>query len=364
MDKRIVFGVITMVAVATSMFGQSAIPFKLGTFEQNGRAFVGIVIKDAFVMDLAQASAALKSPASKVAAPIDMKDLIARYDTEVRARIGEILANRKQLEAGGRPAFVYDLKSLKTLPPIMYPMTMLNVAVNYRAHAAEMAGGAPQAGGPAPGDALPGTTSAPGIWERKPDDKRWNPYMFMKTPSIVIADGEAIRLPIGRTNIDWECELGVVVGRTADHVPSERAREYIFGYTLENDVSDRGGRGDTRHGSDWVIGKNHDTFAPMGPFIVPKEFVPNPQRLQVKFTLNGQVMQDANTSLMIHSVDELVSYGSHILSLRPGDVIATGSPAGVGSARKPPIFFKAGDVSVCSYDGIGTLSNPIVAPSR
>ena len=362
--SRLVKTIAAMVVLmgATSVFGQTPVPFKLGTFEQNGRPFVGVVIKDTFVMDLAQASAALKAPASKIAAPTDMKDVIARWDTGVRARIGEILANRKQLEAGGPPAFMHDIKSLKTLPPIMYPTTMLNVAVNYRAHGAEMAAGAPQAGGPAPGDALPGTTSAPGIWERKPDDTRWNPYMFFKSPTIVIANGEPIRMPIGRTSIDWECELGVVVGRTADHVPVDRAREYIFGYTLENDVSDRGGRGDTRHGSDWVLGKNHDTFAPMGPFIVPKEFVPDPQNLNVKFTLNGQVMQDANTSFMIHTVNELISYGSNIITLRPGDVIATGSPAGVGSARKPPIFFKPGDTSVCTYEGIGTLTNPIVAP--
>ena len=351
-----------VLAACTIVIGQNATPFKLGTFDQNGRAFVGVVLKDAIVIDLAQASAALKAPAAKVAAPTDMKDLIARYDAGVRARIGEVLANTKPLEGTGRPSFVHDLTAVKTLPPIMYPTTMLNVAVNYRAHAAEMAGGVPQAGGPAPGDALPGTTSAPGIWERKPDDKRWNPYMFFKSPTIVIANGEAIRLPVGRTSIDWECELGVVLGRTADHVPIDRAGDYIFGYTLENDVSDRAGRGDTRHGSDWVLGKNHDTFAPMGPFIVPKEFVPNPQNLQVKFTLNGQVMQDANTSLMIHSIPELVSYGSNILTLRAGDVLATGSPAGVGSARNPPIFFKAGDVSVCTYEGIGTLTNPIVAP--
>jgi 2-keto-4-pentenoate hydratase/2-oxohepta-3-ene-1,7-dioic acid hydratase in catechol pathway len=349
-------------AAATSVFGQNATPFKLGTFDLNGRTFVGVVLKDSAVIDLAAASAALKTPA-KVAMPADMKDLIVRYDDGVRARIGEILANAKQWEVGGRPAFLHPLKAVRTLPPIMYPTTMLNVAVNYRAHAAEMAGGATtQAGGAAQGDALPGTTSAPGIWERKPDDKRWNPYMFFKSPTIVIADGEAIRMPIGRTSIDWECELGVVLGRAADHVPADRASEYIFGYTLENDVSDRAGRGDTRHGSDWVIAKNHDTFAPMGPFIVPKEFVPNPQNLQVKFTLNGEVMQDANTSLMIHTVNELVSYGSHILTLRPGDVLATGSPAGVGSARNPPIFFKAGDLSVCTYEGIGTLTNPVVAP--
>jgi 2-keto-4-pentenoate hydratase/2-oxohepta-3-ene-1,7-dioic acid hydratase in catechol pathway len=349
-------------AAATTVFGQNAMPFKLGTFDLNGRTFVGVVLKDSAVIDLAAASAALKTPA-KVAMPADMKDLIARYDDGVRARIGEILANAKQWEVGGRPAFLHPLKAVRTLPPIMYPTTMLNVAVNYRAHAAEMAGGAAtQAGGAAQGDALPGTTSAPGIWERKPDDKRWNPYMFFKSPTIVIADGEAIRMPAGRTSIDWECELGVVIGRTADHVSIESARTHIFGYTLENDVSDRGGRGDTRHGSDWVLGKNHDTFAPMGPFIVPKEFVKDPQNLPVRFTLNGQLMQDANTSLMIHSVDELVSYGSNILTLRPGDVLATGSPAGVGSARKPPIFFKPGDVSVCTYDGIGTLTNPIVAP--
>ena len=350
------------VAAGATLLGQTGTPFKLGTFDLNGRTFVGVVMKDAVVMDLAEASAALKTPAAKVAMPADMKDLIARWDNGVRARIGEILANTKQLEAAGKPAFVHPLKSVKTLPPIMYPATMLNVAVNYRAHGAEMAGGGAQAGGVAQGDALPGTTSAPGIWERKPDDKRWNPYMFFKSPTVVIADGEAIRLPVGRTNIDWECELGVIIARTADHVSVENARQFIFVYTLENDVSDRGGRGDTRHGSDWVIAKNHDTFAPMGPFIVPKEFVPNPQNLPVKFTLNGQLMQDANTSFMIHTVDEIVSYASNILTLRPGDVLATGSPAGVGSARKPPIFFKAGDLSVCTYEGIGTLTNPVVAP--
>jgi 2-keto-4-pentenoate hydratase/2-oxohepta-3-ene-1,7-dioic acid hydratase in catechol pathway len=352
------FAAIAMVCFTVNFYAQSPMPFKLGTFEQGGKAFVGIVVKDSIVIDIAQASAALKSPVSKVQAPVDMKDLIDRYDKGVRARIGEILANTKPLEPG-RPAYVYDLKAVTTRPPVMYPTTMLNVAVNYRAHAAEMSG-APAAGGPAPGDALPGTTSAPGIWNRKPDDKRWNPYMFMKSPSVVIADGESIRLPMGREQIDWECELGVVIGRIADHVSVERAADYIFGYTLENDVSDRGGRGDARHGSDWVIGKNHDTFAPMGPFIVPKEFVTDPQNLPVKFTLNGKLMQDANTSLMIHTVVEQVSYGSHILTLRPGDVIATGSPAGVGSARKPPIFFKAGDVSVCTYEGIGTLTNAVV----
>ena len=147
-------------------------------------------------------------------------------------------------------------------------------------------------------------------------------------------------------------------------MPIADAERYIFGYTLQNDVSDRQGRGDTRFGgSDWLIGKSHDTFAPLGPFIVPKEFVRNVKNLPVKFTLNGQLMQDANTSLMIHDVFEQIVYGSNILTLQPGDVIATGSPAGVGSARTPPIFLKDGDRAVCTYEGVGTLTNPVAGPT-
>jgi 2-keto-4-pentenoate hydratase/2-oxohepta-3-ene-1,7-dioic acid hydratase in catechol pathway len=287
----------------------------------------------------------------------------------VRDRIYAIV--KSVAAAPSRPAYVHDLAALKVLPPIM-PGTLLNAAVNYRAHGEEMArrdgGASPGLGGsgrgaaPPAGSATPGTRSAPGIWERRADDTRWNPYLFLKATSAIIADGEAIRIPAGRTQIDWECELGVVIGRPASRVPVDRAREYIFGYTLENDVSDRGGRGDTRHGSDWLIAKSHDTFAPMGPFIVPREMVADPQKLAVTFTLNGQLMQNANTSLMIHNVYEQVSYASHITTLRPGDVIATGSPAGVGSARTPPIYLKAGDLAVCSYEGIGTLRNPVVGP--
>lgn len=345
--------------------GQGQQPFKLGTFEREGRPFVGIVLSDTVVIDVAAANVAIRTPTAKVVSPTDMKDLISRYDQGLRDRIREIV--RIAGAAANRPPYVYDLTAVKTLPPIMYPTTMINVALNYREHATEMAGlnsGPPalQVGAPAPGTATPGTRSAPGIWERAAADTRWNPYMFMKSPSAVIANGEAIRLPVGRDQIDWECELGVVIGRTASRVPLGQANDHIFGYTIENDVSDRGGRGDDRYGSDWLIGKSHDTFAPMGPFIVPKEFAGDPRKLVVKFTLNGQLMQNATTALMIHDVFDQVTYASNILTLRPGDVIATGSPAGVGSARKPPIFFKAGDVSVCTYEGIGTLTNPVIGP--
>ena len=353
--------VVLVGAAATALSAQApaTAPFKLGTFERQGTPFVGVVLGDSRVIDLAAASAAV-TPASTVAAPRDMKDLIARYDQGVRDRIRELVARANSAGTAGLP-WVVDVSSLKILPPIMYPQTMLNMAVNYREHALEMGGANTSPTGP--GAALPGTRSAPGIWERQATDTRWNPYLFTKLPSAVIAAGEPIRLPRGRTQIDWECELGLVIGARASQVGVDQARDHIFGYTLENDVSDRGGRGDSRHGGDWLIAKSHDTFAPMGPFIVPKEFVPDPHKLKVTFRLNGQLMQDANTSLMIHSVFEQVSYASHILTLRPGDVIATGSPAGVGSARNPPIFFKAGDTAECTNEGVGTRRTPVVGPS-
>jgi 2-keto-4-pentenoate hydratase/2-oxohepta-3-ene-1,7-dioic acid hydratase in catechol pathway len=338
--------------------------FKLGTFERQGRTFVGIVLRDSLVIDYAAADKAVPAKA-RIVVPADMKDLIARYDAGVRDRIVEIV--NVAAAANPMPPYVLPLTAVRTMPPIMYPATMLNAAVNYREHGAEMdrreakSASPPPATTTAPGDALPGTATVPGIWERRADDTRWNPYMFLKASSAVIADGEAIRIPPGRTQIDWECELGVVVGRTSSRVPLAQARSHIFGYTLEQDISDRGGRGDSRYGSDWLIGKSHDTFAPLGPFIVPKEFVPAVQKTRVRFTLNGQVMQDADTSLMIHNVEELLAFASSIVTLRAGDVLATGSPAGVGSARTPPVFLKAGDKTSCTYDGVGTLSNPVMA---
>jgi 2,4-didehydro-3-deoxy-L-rhamnonate hydrolase len=323
-------------------------PFKLGTFDAQGRTFVGAVVDDAIVIDLNAAVTALRRPAAS--APRDMRDLIARYDRGGRDLVVAAIAGT----ASGTPTtFAIELSKVRTLAPVM-PITMMNAAVNYYEHAAEMAGGSAAATAPPPG-----TESVPGLWERRPDDKRWNPYLFLKAPAAIIGSGEAIRIPPAREQIDWECEMAVVIGKPADHVPAAQAREHVFGYTVHVDVSDRSGQRSTRFGSDWLVGKSHPTFAPLGPFIVPKEFVPDPQKLKITYTLNGKVMQDADTSLMVHSVDELVAYASNILQLQPGDVINTGSPAGVGYARKPPIFLKAGDKSSCTYASVGTLINPV-----
>jgi 2-keto-4-pentenoate hydratase/2-oxohepta-3-ene-1,7-dioic acid hydratase in catechol pathway len=286
-----------------------------------------------------------------------MKDLIARYDG-LRSRIIEIV----RTVGDTRPAYVHDVGSLKILPPIMYPTTMLNVAVNYREHDLEMARRQGDGRTATAGEAPAGTTSATGIWERKASDTRWNPFMFAKLPAAIVAQNEPVRLPAGRTQIEWECELGVVIGRTAARVGEAQAMDYVFGYTLQNDMSDRGGRGDTRFGSDWLITKNHDTFAPMGPFITPKEFVRDVGNLGMRFVLNGELLQEGTTAQMIHTVPEQIVYASNIVTLRPGDVIATGTPPGVGSARTPPILLKAGDRMECSYEGVTPLTNPVVAP--
>jgi len=340
--------------------GRAETAFKLGTFARDGRPLLGLVLEDRRVVDIAAANGALqrRHPDWKaLAMPSDMTALIEHYEDGLRERLHAIAG--ETAVATPRPGYVHDLKALKVRPPVR-PETMLNAAVNYTEHEVEMRRGPGAAASPAAPPA-PTPQSAPGLWQRRPDDTRHTPYLFLKPRTAVIADGEAIRIPPGRERIDWECELAVVVGRKGHHVPVERAREHVFGYTLEHDVSDRGGRGDARHGSDWLVGKGHDTFAPLGPFIVPKEFVPDPHRLGIRFTLSGTRMQDSTTAHMTHTVDEMLHYASNILTLRPGDVISTGSPAGVGSARNPPIFMKPGDVAVCTIDGIGTLTNPVAA---
>jgi 2,4-diketo-3-deoxy-L-fuconate hydrolase len=342
-------------AVAMAMVGamagtsaQVATPYKLGMFEQNGRQFVGMVIQnDTMVIDLSRGN---------VNAPATLKQLIAAWDAGMGTRLASLAAS----SAAKPPAFSMPIKQVKTLAPIPDPTVLLNAAVNYSEHGIEMTGQATTA---ASADKVDPKVALgiPSYWNRKPGDPRQNPYYFLKAAGTITGNGDPIILPKGRTQIDWECELNIVIGKTAKYVKAENAAEYIFGYTLDNDVSDRGGRADGRHGSDWVLGKSHDTFFPMGPYVVPRQFVPNPQKLPIKFSLSGKLMQDSNTDRMTHTVFELVEYASHLMTLRPGDLISSGSPAGVGTARGTPIYFKDGDTSTCTIEGIGTLENPVRA---
>lgn len=333
-------GVVAALSVPSAQRPREPTPYKLGTFaDDSNRTFVGLVLFDKVVMDLSRADPSL---------PRDMKSLVQRYPAPRLASLASAIGT-----TGDRQPFVHEVASLRTLPPVM-PQNILNAAVNYTEHALEMAGRSVNIVRP-PGAAP--TEGIPGIWPRKPGDTRHNPYVFPKMVGAVVGNGDTIRLPPGRDRVDWECELAIVIGQPASRVPVERAKDVIFGYTLQNDVSDRAGRPDGRHGSDWFIGKSHDTFAPLGPYIVPKAFVPDPQKLPITFTLSGKVMQDSSTERMTHDVYEMVSYVSHVMTLQPGDIISTGSPAGVGAARN--VFMKSGDTSVCSIGGIGTLTNPV-----
>jgi 2-keto-4-pentenoate hydratase/2-oxohepta-3-ene-1,7-dioic acid hydratase in catechol pathway len=345
---RIALGGVIAMALAlgpatTHTTAQTATPYKLGMFEQSGRTFVGLVIQnDTQVIDLSRAG---------VGAPATLKQLIAGWDAKIGAQLASLAA---------KPSNTIPVAQLKHLPPIPDPSVLLNAAVNYSEHGVEMTGQATVAASAEKVDPKV-ARGIPSYWTRKPGDARHNPYYFMKAPVAITGHGDPIILPKGRTQIDWECELNIVIGRTAKYVKAENAADYIFGYTLDNDVSDRGGRADGRHGSDWVLGKSHDTFFPMGPYIVPRQFVPNPMKLPIKFSLSGKLMQDSNTDRMTHNVYELVEYASHLMTLRPGDMISSGSPAGVGTARGTPIYFKDGDTSTCTIESIGTLQNPVKA---
>lgn len=330
-------------ALGVAASGQTTASYKLGMFEQNGRQFVGVVVQnDTQVIDLSRAN---------IGAPGTLKQLIAGWNPAIAGQVASLAA---------KPSSAIAITQVKTLPPIADPSAMLNAAVNYSEHGVEMTGQATVAASAEKIDEKV-ARGIPTYWTRKPGDLRHNPYFFMKAPVSITGNGDPIILPKGRTQIDWECELNIVIGKTAKYVKAENAAEYIFGYTLDNDVSDRGGRADGRHGSDWVLGKSHDTFFPMGPYIVPRQFVPNPQKLPIKFSLSGKLMQDSNTDRMTHTVFELVEFASHLMTLRPGDLISSGSPAGVGTARGTPIYFKDGDTSTCTIEGIGTLENPVRA---
>jgi 2-keto-4-pentenoate hydratase/2-oxohepta-3-ene-1,7-dioic acid hydratase in catechol pathway len=353
--------------------GGPAVPFKLGTFDQNGRAFVGLVLRDTQVVDIAQANTAFEgsnSSAPRLTAPATMTQLIAQYESGWKERLGAIA--RTVSAAGSAPAYAFPVASLKTLPPVM-PAVQLNAGGNYVEHTegiaanqARAGGAANQArGGGARGGAAPPATaaqSAPGIWERPAGDTRDNPYLFQKSPSILIGNNAPIVAPRGRTNLDFECEFTAVIGKRAKYVSIANAGDYIFGYTAHHDVSDRGGRGDRKMGgSDWLIQKNHDTFGPLGPFITPKEFIKDPMNTRHTMTLNDQVMQDSNTSRMSHNIFELVSYASNIMTLNVGDTIAGGSPAGTNIERAEPRWMRPGDTAKCTIEGIGDLVNPVVA---
>lgn len=190
------------------------------------------------------------------------------------------------------------------------------------------------------------------------------PYIFLKTIESIVGPDDAVIVPSQVSRPDWEVELGVVIGQGGKHIPVEAAIQHIAGYTIINDVSarDQTRRQDFPFSHDWFRGKSFDTFTPMGPWFVPREAVGDPMQLKLGLRVNDKVMQDGCTSEMIFTIAEQIAYLSTILELRAGDVLATGTPAGVGMGRG--IFLQHGDVMTAWVEGLGTLTNPVVFESR
>jgi 2,4-didehydro-3-deoxy-L-rhamnonate hydrolase len=330
------FGLVLLLASTLTVAAQgirATEPFKLGTFSNNGQQFVGIVLRDRFIVELNPANNELESrpDVMKVQMPADMRELITRYSSGLQRRLYEIvnaLVSDKRLDGQAVPAFVHSAGSVRTLAPILYPTKMLNTAGNYY---------------------KAGDT-------RKPD--RGVPYMFMQpTLGAIIGDGEDILIPRGRNQIDAGTGLGIVIGRTAKYVKSGATNPYIFGYTITLDISDKGPRSSTsQFNSDWLQGKAHDTFAPMGPWIVPREFVRDVFSLSQKLWINDTLVQDGTSNDMIHTINELVGAANEVMTLFPGDVIAAGSPA-----SSEQILLKPGDKIRATVDGIGTLNLTVKA---
>jgi 2-keto-4-pentenoate hydratase/2-oxohepta-3-ene-1,7-dioic acid hydratase in catechol pathway len=284
---------------------------KFVTFQRPGaRAEVGVLLGDQ-VAGLAGAGFA------------DMLSVVASGPEE-RAKIENFVQNPP-------PDAMAPLSSIRLLAPVPRPPKLICVGLNYRDHAAEARQEIPKI-----------------------------PTIFAKFSNVVIGPGQAIVLPRNSRKPDYEAEFAFVIGTGGRHIPGYEWRQHVFGYTAFNDVSARDFQ---RATSQWMIGKTFDTFAPMGPCLVSADEIADPHALEISLRIGGETLQHSNTRELIFKIPDLVAYLSSVVTLEPGDVVATGTPAGVGFARTPPRYLQPGDEVVVSIEGIGELRNPVVAES-
>lgn len=254
--------------------------------------------------------------------PACMKKFIER-SSELRTRAERLIKQRINEDA------IFKTSEVKILPPIVKPDKIICVGLNYFDHCKETGMEPPE-----------------------------SPVIFSKYSNAIAGHNDAIEIPINSTEVDFEAELAFVIGKEAKHVSEEEAIEYVFGYTIMNDISAR----DLQfQDGQWSRGKTADTFAPFGPVIVTKDEVGDPHNLAISLELNGEIMQDSNTSNLIFTVPKIISFLSQSMTLMPGDLIATGTPPGVGMGRNPKIWLKNGDRMNVSIEKIGTLSNHVIA---
>jgi len=283
---------------------------RLVSYLSNGTPRVGGV-RDGQIIDLAAADPTL---------PTSMRGLLA---------LGAAGLERARLALAGGP--VVSRESIQLLAPVPDPEKVICIGLNYADHAAE-------SGQPIPPE----------------------PVVFNKFPTAVRAHGDPIVLPKLSDKVDYEAELVVIIGTGGKHIPRERAYQHVAGYACGHDVSARDWQLQ-KPGGQWLLGKTFDSFAPFGPELVTADEVGDPGVLDIRLRLDGVVMQDSNTRQLIFAVDQLVAYVSSVCTLKPGDVIFTGTPPGVGGARKPPVYLRAGQRAEVEIEKIGTLANPIVA---
>jgi 2-keto-4-pentenoate hydratase/2-oxohepta-3-ene-1,7-dioic acid hydratase in catechol pathway len=245
---------------------------------------------------------------------------------------GQAQVTLRELEGNGfEGAEEVGLGDVHLNPPLKNINKVICIGKNYADHAREMGGEPPEI-----------------------------PVVFSMFPSAIIGPGDNVVLPRISSQVDYEAELVVVIGKLGRHIARERAMDHVFGYCCGNDISARDWQ-KGKPGGQWLLGKTFDTFAPLGPFLVTKDEVKDPHQLDVCCRLNGEVMQTSNTSKLIFQIDFLISHLSQFITLAPGDLIFTGTPPGVGAGRKPPLFLKPGDTVEVEIESVGVLANPIVA---
>lgn len=300
--------------------------YKLVTFDAGQGARAGIVVNDR-VVDVAEATGRPKDAS--------MRGLLADWDN----------AKHRLNALAGNPPAGKSLAEVKLLPPVPDPIGIFCAGANYTDHVAEMA-------------------RAQNIpVEPDPHTLGLTSWHFLKTIGCLAGPGETVHLPRRSKKIDWEAELVAVIGRKATDVPLDKALDYVAGYTIANDLSARdfhvrpGIPQSSPFRNDWVAHKCFDQSCPLGPWIVPAEDLEDPQNLAIKLAVNGVVKQDSNTKAMIFNIAEQVSHLSHKLTLNPGDLILTGTPAGVGTPRGE--FLQPGDEVRVTIEGIGELVNKL-----
>lgn len=300
---------------------------KLVTYRSNPSAAGRLgVVENGLVIDVARLGESVGKPFAAT-----MLDFIDQGPDALRA-----LQSALSDTAENRPVGVSHFESnVKLLSPIPRPRkNIFGIGLNYIEHVAE---------------------SAKSLDTSK--DLPKEPVVFSKPPTSVIGNGDAIEHNANMTQqLDWEVELGVIIGKRATKISKDAAMEHVFGYTVINDISAR----DNRRAGQWIFSKGQDTYAPMGPVIVTADEVKDPHNLDLWLKKNGEEKQRSNTKFLLFDIPTLIADISSGITLEPGDIIATGTPAGVGAGREPQEWMWPGDVIECGVDGIGTLRNPVV----